>query len=61
MRNVLLLHLTAALALLLYPLATQADTRQQIESRFQKKLFFIRGFYRDNQLVLPPDKSGAPT
>ena len=51
MRNTMLLQLTIAVALLFQPLVTNADTKQQIESRFHKKLFFIRHFYCDDQLI----------
>ena len=51
MRNASLLRITVALAFLLQPLIASADAKQQIESHFHKKLFYIRGFYRDDQLV----------
>ena len=36
---------------LLLTLQANADAKHQIESHFQNKVFGIRGFYRDNQLV----------
>jgi len=46
-----LLRIATILAFLLQSLAANADAKQQIEAHFQKKLFYIRNFYRDDQLV----------
>ena len=46
-----LLRIAATFAFLLQPLVANADAKQQIEAHFQKKLFYIRNFYRDDQLV----------
>jgi TonB family protein len=51
MPNAVLLRLAVAFFFLLQPLISTADAKQQIESRFHKKLFFIRGFYLDDQLI----------
>src|SRR5438270_5267750 len=56
------LRLTVVLLVLLQPLLSIADAKQQIEARFHKKLFFIRGFYLDDQLIYDAqgDVQGQP-
>lgn len=52
-----------ALLFFLHAFLAHADAKQQIESHFHKKLFFIRGFYMDDQLVYDSQGNvqGQPT
>lgn len=49
-RNACIFCSMALLSFMLLPLTALGDAKQQIESHFQQKLFFIRGFYRNNHL-----------
>lgn len=61
--RVLLLRLIVIFSFLFCPLISNADAKQEIESRFHKKLFFMRGFYLDDQLAYDAQGNvqGQPT